>query len=357
MSESNRMMISSEPAFPARQQQQSTAMAEAQQTRAMAEVQSAMVIAKRFPRDEAAAYAKIMQSCQRQSLAERAIYAYPRGGEMVTGPSIRLAEAMAQAWGNIDFGIIELEQGNGESSMMAYCWDLETNARQTRQFLVPHERHTRQGVKQLSDPRDIYELTANQGARRLRACILGVIPGDVTDAAVGACEATMAKGGGEPLADRIRKMLAAFVAIGVTQAAIERRLGHKLDATGEAELVRLRQLYASIRDGMTSVAECFPPEPLAPGANPLAEVLTPKAKAAPKAKAKVVEPDPEPQQSPFVAEAMAAADRLMQRTAGVIPEWLPDAEKIAKLDDAALSALLDRLSAAIEATTTGELGL
>ena len=73
------------------------------------EVQAAMVIAKRFPRDEVESYNRIMQSCKRKSLAESAMYEYPRGGTKVTGPSIRLAEAMAQNWGNLDFGITELE--------------------------------------------------------------------------------------------------------------------------------------------------------------------------------------------------------------------------------------------------------
>lgn len=77
------------------------------------EVQGAMVIAKRFPRDEVESFNRIMQSCKRKSLAESAMYEYPRGGTKVSGPSIRLAEAMAQNWGNIDFGITELEQKMG----------------------------------------------------------------------------------------------------------------------------------------------------------------------------------------------------------------------------------------------------
>ena len=149
------------------------------------EVQAAMVIAKKFPRDEVDSYNRIMRSCQRASLAEQSMYEYPRGGTKVTGPSIRLAEAMAQNWGNLDFGIIELEQKNGESQVMAYAWDLETNTRQTKIFSVPHVRGTKKGNVPLTDPRDIYEMVANQGARRLRACILGIIPGDVIDAAIG----------------------------------------------------------------------------------------------------------------------------------------------------------------------------
>ena len=126
------------------------------------EVQAAMVVAKRFPRDEIEANNRILNACKRKSLAERAIYEYPRGGENVTGPSIRLAEVMAQNWGNLDFGITELEQKNGESTVMAYCWDLETNTRQTKIFTVPHIRYTKKGSVALTDPRDIYEMVANQ---------------------------------------------------------------------------------------------------------------------------------------------------------------------------------------------------
>ena len=95
------------------------------------EVQAAMVIAKKFPRDEVESFNRIMRACQRKKLAEQSMYEFPRGTTKVTGPSIRLAEAAAQNWRNIDFGVIELEQKNGESQVMAYAWDLETNTRQT----------------------------------------------------------------------------------------------------------------------------------------------------------------------------------------------------------------------------------
>jgi hypothetical protein len=226
-------------------------------TRSAQEVQAAMVVAKRFPRDEMAAFGRIMQSCKRKTLAEQALYAYPRGNTTVTGPSIRLAEAMAQSWGNIDFGIIELEQKNGESSVMAYAWDLETNTRQTKIFTIKHERHTRQGTKTLTDPRDIYELAANQGARRLRACILGIIPGDVIDQALDQCEKTLTGGNQEPLVDRIRKMVTVFSEMGVTQEMLEKRMGHKVDASTEIELVNLRKIYKSLQDNMASVADFF----------------------------------------------------------------------------------------------------
>lgn len=222
------------------------------------EVQAAMVIAKKFPRDEVESFNRIMTSCQRKSLAANAMYEYPRGGTKVTGPSIRLAEAMAQNWGNLDFGIIELEQKNGESQVMAYAWDLETNTRQTKIFNVPHVRGTKKGNVALTDPRDIYEMVANQGARRLRSCILGVIPGDVIDAAVAECQKTLANGNAEPLIDRVRKGIKLFEEkFSVTQQMLEKYIGCKCEAFSENDMVRLNNVYRSLKDGMAKREDFF----------------------------------------------------------------------------------------------------
>ena len=161
------------------------------------EVQVAMVAAKRFPRDVYSAYNRIMQDCKRRTLAEKAMYEYPRGGQTVTGPSIHLARSIARSWGNLDSGFKVLEQSAKESTVMAYCWDLETNFREAKVFTVQHVRETKKGSYPLTDSRDIYELIANQAARRERYCILTVIPGDMVDAAVGECNATLQGGEGK----------------------------------------------------------------------------------------------------------------------------------------------------------------
>jgi len=233
-------------------------MVEVASNRAAQEVQAAMVIAKKFPRDQQAAYTRIMQACQRKALAEQAVYVYPRGGQEVTGPSIRLAESIAQNWGNIEFGIVELDQKLGESTVMAFAWDLETNTRQTKIFQVPHTRYSKnKGNTELSDPRDIYELVANNGARRLRACILGVVPGDIIEAAVEQCDKTMKSGNKEPLSDRVRNMLVAFECQGVNKEMIETKLGHKTETINETEFVRLRKIFVSLRDGYAKRDEFF----------------------------------------------------------------------------------------------------
>ena len=147
--------------------QNTQALVEVEQQRAIAEVQSAIILAKKFPRNQIEAMDRILTACQRPTLAEQALYSYSRGGTEITGPSIRLAEALVQNWGNASFGIRELEQRNGESTVETFAWDIETNTKQVKTFQVKHERHTKKGKYSLEDPRDIYELTANQGARRL----------------------------------------------------------------------------------------------------------------------------------------------------------------------------------------------
>lgn len=229
--------------------------------REVQEVQAAMTIAKRFPRDEKEAYDRVIKACQRRTLAEDSLYAYPRGDTTVTGPSIRLAECLAQCWGNIDFGIIEIEQRETESVVMAFAWDLQSNSRQRKVFTVAHKRYTRKGTYSLEDPRDIYEMVANQGARRLRSCILGVIPGDFVDSAIQECEKTLASGSSDPLSDRVRRMVVAFAEHGVSEAMIEHRLGHKIAVTIEAELIGLRKIYQAIKDHMADRSQFFELQP------------------------------------------------------------------------------------------------
>jgi hypothetical protein len=261
------------------------AVANSDQQRAIAEVQAAMMIARMNPRDPIAAMDRILQACTRPTLAEQALYTYNRGGSDVTGPSIRLAETIAQSWGNFQFGIRELEQRNGESTVEAFAWDVETNTKQVKVFQVPHIRYTRKGTTRLEDPRDIYEMVANQGARRLRACILGVIPGDVIEGAVKQAETTM-RTKAEVTPERIKNLLEKFGEYNVSKEMIEKRIQRHLDAITPALLVQLGKIYNSLKDGMSAAADWFDvvesaPAPAASGNEALKEKLKAKKPTAP----------------------------------------------------------------------------
>lgn len=234
------------------------ALAMASASREMEEVKGQIFMAKQFPRNVFQAEQRVLDTCKRPALAQVAMYRYPRGGANVTGPSIRLAEAIAQNWGNLSYGIQELEQRDGESVAKAFCWDLETNVRQEKVFTVKHLRKAGGSIKKLDDPRDIYELVANNGSRRLRACILGVIPGDIIDKAIQQCTDTLAGNSKGPLKDRVAKMLDGFKGTyRVTQEMIEAKFGYNADSFTEYDYVELLNIANSLKDGMSKVDDWF----------------------------------------------------------------------------------------------------
>lgn len=236
------------------------------------EVQGMVFMAKQYPRDTFQAWQRIKEACSRKTLAEVSSYTYPRGGQNVSGPSIRLAEVLAQNWGNMTYGIMELEQKNGESQCLAYAWDLETNVRSEMLFTVKHERKTkREGIKKLDDPRDIYEMTANQGARRVRSRILAIIPKDIVDAAVAECEKTLKGDNKEPISDLLKRMLDKFLEFGVTKEMIEKQAGFKFESFTMKNVIELGKIYNSLKDGMAKREDFFEVEKPAPESSKLEE--------------------------------------------------------------------------------------
>lgn len=229
-------------------------------SRAIAEAQGKLVIAKRFPRDEVAAYAKAMETCQRPKMAEKAFYAFPRGGQTVKGPTIRFAEELARCWGNIDYGIKELSQDDGKSEMQAYAWDLETNAQSVQNFTNPHQREQGKKMVTLTSQRDIYENNANMATRRLRARILAILPSWFVEDCIAECEKTLAGQNDTPLVDRVKKMVVQFARFGVTQEQIEHRLKRKIDTMNADDFTEYIGIYNAIKQNESKVSDWFETE-------------------------------------------------------------------------------------------------
>ncbi len=248
---------------------QGMAAAASDSAKAVAEIQSAMTIAKRFPRDEVSANNKIKNAFQRTSLAKISQYTYAKGGTNIEGPSIRSAEAIAQLWGNIQFGFRELSRGVDMegvpySEIEAYAWDIESNTKRPVVFIVKHWRDTKQGGYALKDEREIYELTANMAQRRVRACIMAVIPGDVFDAAMVQAKATLVASADTSEEGR-RTILGNFLKdFGVSKEQIQRKIQRDMEAIQPAQVVQLQSILASLRDGMSVSSDHFEPDDSTP---------------------------------------------------------------------------------------------
>jgi hypothetical protein len=239
-----------------------------EQARAVAEVQARVIVAQQCPRSVDAAVRAMREACAQMPLAERAFYAYPRGKDkngkpiIISGPSVHLARELARVWGNCEYSVNELRRDDkaGQSEMLAYAWDLETNTRNSAVFIVPHFRDRSGGTpQQLTDMRDIYETNANNGARRVREAIFNVLPVWFTEEAKELCTKTLANGGGKPLAQRVADAIEAFEKIGVKVAQLEARTGAGTEDWTPQDVAQLGILITSIRRNEIGKDEAFPP--------------------------------------------------------------------------------------------------
>ena len=231
-----------------------------EQSRAVAEVQAAIYVARQFPRDVGRSRAAMQAACGSMALAEKAFYDFPRAGGKVTGPTINLAKTLAQAWGNIQYGVSEMRRDDEyrQSEMQAWAWDVEANTRHVLTFVVPHAKFAKGKVEALLDLRDIYENNANNGARRLREAIFAVIPDFFISEAEELCRETLHKGDGKPLPERIDGAVKVFQQLGVNADRLEQKLGRTRDQWNGADIAQLLITHKSIQRREIAVDEAFP---------------------------------------------------------------------------------------------------
>lgn len=229
-----------------------------EQARAIAEVRAAVMIAMDRPRDRTAAINEMREVCSIPALAERAFFRVPRGGEMVNGESIHLARELARCWGNIDYGVKELARDDirGQSELLAFAWDLQTNARSEITFIVPHVKGKQN--KKLTGTQEIYENNASFAGRRLRESIFAVLPVWFKAEAADICHRTLEGGGGKPLVQRVADLRTAFEAIGITIEQLEKKRGRKITEFTPEDVAALRVIYGSLKREEVTIADEFP---------------------------------------------------------------------------------------------------
>ncbi len=225
------------------------------------EIKTALVMARQFPRTEEVAYAKLIKSCSRATFAESAVYAFPRGGTTVKGPSVDLAREAARVWGNIRYGLRIVSVDDDQVHIRGYALDMESNSHVEAEdrFAKLVERKGKGWIK--PDERDLRELVNRRGAILVRNCILQLLPPDVIDDAVRQVNDTMRKAANgeitQSMEEARRRLVMSFERVGVTVEMLEKFLKHKLDVINGEELAELRQIGKSIADGNSRREEHF----------------------------------------------------------------------------------------------------
>lgn len=227
-----------------------------------AEVLARVKVAQSCQRSIPQAVAEMRESCQTMAVAQGAFFAYPQGGQTVHGNSIRLAEELARVFGNIDYGLSELRRDDeqGESEMTVWAWDMQSNSRVTRTFIVKHARDTRAGRKKITDLRDIANSNNNAASRQMRECIFKVLPRWFVEQAAETCRETLKKGDGKPLAERVSELVAAFGRGGVTVKQLETHQGREVGKWTERDVADLGVVFQSLAAKEIRRDEVFPPD-------------------------------------------------------------------------------------------------
>ncbi|MFC9987810.1 hypothetical protein ACFXKV_10100 [Streptomyces globisporus] len=259
-----------------------------EQSRAVAEVQAAIYVARQFPREIGRARNTMQAACQSMALAGKAFYRFPRAGGAVEGSTIHLAKALAQSFGNLQYGVTELRRDDDyrQSEMQAWAWDVENNTRHVLTFIVPHARFAKGKVEALIDLRDIYENNANNGARRLREAIFATLPDWFVEEAEEICRQTLNHGGGKPLPERIEGAIQVFAGLGITVDRLEQKLGRKRDQWTGPDIAQLLITHKSIQRREIAIEDEFPQARITGG-----EI---KSKSSAKASGSTPPPDDDP---------------------------------------------------------------
>ncbi len=223
--------------------------------RTRGELDVQIVTAKRFPRKISAFKEQALDMATLdEETASGCFYSLPRGGKPVEGPSVRLAEIVLSAWGNVRSEAKVVEVGEKEITAEATTWDLEKNV--AVRFQVKR-RITDKNGKRYTD--DMVVVTGNAACSiALRNSVFKVIPMAYTKAVYQAAR-QVAIGDAKTLAAKRAEMVAYFGKMGVKPERVFGVVGCKnLEDIGLDELATLKGLATAIKEGDTNVDEAFP---------------------------------------------------------------------------------------------------
>lgn len=201
--------------------------------------------------------------------AEEAMYALPRAGKPVTGPSIRFAEAVKQAWGNCRASV-EVSEVNKELKYVeavGIFHDLETNT-VTR---IPHRRRI-SGRNGKLFPDDMIMVTSNAASSvAMREAILKGVPKPVWRAAYEAVVKVIS-GDVMTLAENREKAIKAFAIYGVKPEQVFAAIGVLgVDDITLEHITVMRGMFSALKNGEETVESMFAKreKELDPNFNPL----------------------------------------------------------------------------------------
>lgn len=224
-----------------------------------AELDVQITTAKAYPRDIIKAQKEaIIMATLDQETAESCIYALPRkdadgNKEYIKGESVRLAEIVASAWGNLHIGSRVIANDGKSITVEGVAWDLEKNlkvSKEVKRSILTKNKQTYSN--------DMQVVTGNAGQSiAYRNAVLSVVPRAfvkrIYDAAVQA-----AIGDQQKLGAKIKTLFERFKKLGIEPERILNYFGKKLESEiTAAEVEEMIGIGTAVRDNAISIDKAF----------------------------------------------------------------------------------------------------
>lgn len=277
------------------------------QENAMLDIQIAT--AKKYPRSIAQFRKEALSMATLdQETAASCFYSLPRGGKPIEGPSVRLAEICAAAWGHIHASTTIFEIGQKEVIARAVAWDMQSNL---RIGVENRRRIVNKNGGRFND--DMILVTCNAALSiALRNAIFRIIPGAYVNS-VYLAAMKVARGDQKTLAARRSDMILAFGKMGITPEKLFSVVeANDIEDIGLENLVTLGGIYNAIKDGAETIEAFFPEEKPEDRKRTLTEKIQgkkPQAETKPAAKADD-KPQAKPAEKPAETWEQATSDQL-----------------------------------------------
>lgn len=230
-----------------------------------AEIDTQIATAKKYPRSLSKVRDNVLTlATMDEETAAACFFSLPRGGKDITGESVRLAEILASAYGNLRaaWRPVAIDRQNGTVTCQGICHDLENNVSTS----VEKTRKVQKKRNAATFDEDMIMLAQNAcGAIAYRDAIFKVVPKalikpilkDIKEAARG-------KGTLDQKVDRVMKRLIEMgEAAGVKEKDMEKRVLAAVECgkRSDIDLTKLDVLIGmgtAIRDGEVRLSDAFP---------------------------------------------------------------------------------------------------
>lgn len=224
---------------------------------AMAELNQDVITARAFPRSVANVMRNITELVMLdEQTAKECVYAVPRDGKTIRGPSIRLAEIIASSWGNAHCAsrVVHVDKIEKYVESEGVFHDLETGLKRTAR--------TRKNISKRDGglySQDMIMTAGNAAASiAMREAILKGVPKAVWRQAFDHAE-NVIRGDVTTLVERREDAMKALAGIGVTPERVFAAVGVAgLEEIGLDELTDLYAMYQGVKSKETDVDDVFP---------------------------------------------------------------------------------------------------